>query len=44
MVYTTEKKKNHILDYFKNGLIRIIVSTVAFGMGVNIPNVSLIVH
>ncbi|XP_052253571.1 uncharacterized protein LOC127859955 [Dreissena polymorpha] len=41
---TTEKDKNRILDNFKNGRTRIIVSTVAFGMGVNIPNVSLVVH
>lgn len=36
--------RNKIQDDFTQGKIKCMVATVAFGMGINIPNVRLIIH
>lgn len=33
-----------IQSQFKNGLLDVIVATIAFGMGIDIPNIYLIIH
>ena len=43
---TDDDSKTRIIDQFVsvNGEVKILVCTVAFGMGVNIPNIDLVVH
>lgn len=48
-IYTassTRKDKDDILQDFvyKKGVVRILVSTVAFGMGVDAPNIRQVIH
>lgn len=40
----TNKVRNTIQDKFTNGEVNIIIATIAFGMGVDIPNIRLIVN
>ena len=37
-------ERKRIQDNFKNGLTRIIVSTIAFGMGIDISDINTIIH
>ncbi len=39
-----DEVKEETLDEFRVGSIRVIVATGAFGMGIDIPNIRLIVH
>ena len=39
-----EKTKEEILDEFRAGNVRVIVATGAFGIGINIADIRLIVH
>ncbi|CAG2238573.1 recQ [Mytilus edulis] len=43
---TAETNKNHVLNEFPNedSTIRIVFATVAFGMGVDIPDIERVVH
>jgi len=43
---STEKDKDRLVKDFRSpsGSIRGMVTTVAFGMGVNIPNVTAVIH
>ena len=38
------KKRNEIQENFKNSKIRVLIATVAFGMGVDIPDIYMIIH
>ena len=38
------KERNDVQDSFTNGSINIIVATIAFGMGINIPDIRLVIH
>jgi ATP-dependent DNA helicase RecQ len=40
----TNKVRNTIQEKFTNGEVNIIIATIAFGMGVDIPNIRLIVN
>lgn len=40
----SNKARNTIQDKFMNGKINIIVATIAFGMGVDLPNIRLIIN
>lgn len=40
----TDKKRNEIQQGFIDGNYKCIVATIAFGMGINIPNVRLVIH
>lgn len=41
----TESKERILTEYIKpSGNIQVLISTVAFGMGINIPDVDIIVH
>lgn len=39
-----DKKRNEIQQGFIDGNYKCIVATIAFGMGINIPNVRLVIH
>ncbi|KAF1807825.1 P-loop containing nucleoside triphosphate hydrolase protein, partial [Eremomyces bilateralis CBS 781.70] len=39
-----DKKKAEVLEEFRTGEVRIVVATSALGMGVDIPDIRLIVH
>ena len=43
---STEKDKDRLVKDFRSpsGVIRVMVTTVAFGMGVNIPDVTAVIH
>ena len=43
---TTEDTKDHILKSFTspNGAIRIVVATIAFGLGLDVPNIRQTFH
>lgn len=43
---TDEESKNRILTEFlkPSGNVQVVISTVAFGMGINIPDVDIVVH
>lgn len=36
--------KQDVYENFKKGKIRIVISTIAFGMGIDIPNIKFIIH
>lgn len=40
----SSQKRKSIQEYFTSDKLDIIVATVAFGMGIDIPNVNLIIH
>ena len=40
----TEDRKNEVLDDFRSGRIQVIVASGAFGMGIDIADIRLIVH
>lgn len=40
----TEDRKEEVLDDFRCGRVRVIVASGAFGMGIDIPDIRLIVH
>jgi len=40
----TDKKRNEIQQGFIDGNYKCIVATIAFGMGINIPTVRLVIH
>jgi Werner syndrome ATP-dependent helicase len=40
----SDKKRNSIQQDFIDGNIKCIIATIAFGMGINIPNVRLVIH
>jgi len=39
-----EDRKEEVLDDFRSGRVRVIVASGAFGMGIDIPDIRLIVH
>jgi superfamily II DNA helicase RecQ len=39
-----ERQKNELLDQLRSGQLRVLVATSAFGMGVDIPDIGLVVH
>lgn len=39
-----DKKRNEIQQGFIDGTYKCIIATIAFGMGINIPNVRLVIH
>ena len=39
-----DKKRNEIQQKFIEGKFKCIIATIAFGMGINIPNVRLVIH
>ncbi|KAH3708255.1 hypothetical protein DPMN_067702 [Dreissena polymorpha] len=41
---TTDATKGRILNDFRAGRVRVVVATVAFGLGIDIPDVRLVVH
>ena len=41
---TWQEYKKNIVNKFKNGEIRLLITTKAFGMGIDIPNIRYIVH
>ena len=36
--------KKYVTKQFKKGEIRLLISTIAFGMGIDIPNIRYVVH
>lgn len=40
----TDIKRNEIQQDFINGKYKCMIATIAFGMGINIPNVRLVIH
>lgn len=38
------EEKTKVLNDFVNGEIKVIVATISFGMGVNVPNVRFVIH
>lgn len=40
----SDKKRNQIQLDFINGIYKCIIATIAFGMGINIPSVRLVIH
>jgi Werner syndrome ATP-dependent helicase len=40
----TDKKRNDIQQNFIDGKFKCIIATIAFGMGINIPTVRLVIH
>jgi ATP-dependent DNA helicase RecQ len=40
----SNKARNTVQEKFTNGKVKIIIATIAFGMGVDIPNIRLIVN
>ncbi len=40
----TSKKQNVISANWKNQIIKIMSATLSFGMGINVDNVTLIIH
>jgi superfamily II DNA helicase RecQ len=43
---TDAESKERILTEFTkpDGIVQVLVSTVAFGMGINIPDVDIVIH
>lgn len=39
-----EDRKEEVLDDFRSGRVRVIVASGAFGMGIDIPDIRLVVH
>lgn len=39
-----QKKKESVLEEFKNGHINIVFATNAFGMGIDIPDIEIVIH
>lgn len=39
-----DKKRNEIQQSYIDGKFKCIIATIAFGMGINIPNVRLVIH
>jgi Werner syndrome ATP-dependent helicase len=39
-----DKKRNEIQQNFIDGVFKCIIATIAFGMGINIPTVRLVIH
>ena len=40
----SDKKRNEIQQGFIDGTYKCMIATIAFGMGINIPNVRLVIH
>ena len=45
LVFHSETKdKRNVLDNFKTNQVRVVVATIAFGLGINKPDVRMIIH